>query len=383
MNNFDYKAHNAEVKEVWESYHRGQPIRIPMILGLSSRYFMFNEATNPKNISYKEYTENPDLMFELQVRFEHFRRMNIPADHEMGLPEEGWTVMIDFQNYFDAVWLGGHLRYIDGNVPCSEPFLTDDNKNMLFEKGFPDAFSGLMERGRNYYEYFQEKAKSYSFEGVKVNSIFPAFLYTDGPFTVACNIRGTTEFCIDLYEDPDYAHSLLSYITDASIYRLTEWRKYMGLPVIQDSFGFADDSILLLSKDMYKEFVLPYHKKLIDALTNNKKGNAIHLCGDATRHYKTISEEINVRNFDTGFPVKHGELVKELGPEVAIQGGPHVELLKSGSELEIENEVKRIIEEVKGHSKKFILRDGNNVAPHTPIKNIEAMYRACKKYGYY
>lgn len=379
----DFKKHNKEVEEVWSSYEKGRPLRIPMILGLSSRYFMFNGAVNPNGVDYKEYTENPDVMFEFQVKFDHYRRMNIPADYEMGLPKDGWTVNIDFQNYYEAAWLGADIRYIDKNVPASEPFLKDDNKNLLFEKGIPGAFNGIMRRGRNYYEYFHKKAKEYLYEGIKVDKILPFGLGTDGPFTIACDIRGTTEFCLDLYEDPEYASKLLDFITDAIISRITQWRKYFGTDEKQERFYFADDSILLLSGEMYKEFVLPFHRKLVAALENGREGNGIHLCGDATRHFMTIRDELNVTEFDTGFPVKHGELVRQLGPDIRVNGGPHVELLRNAAEHEIDIEVKRIIDEVKDHTKKFVFREGNNLAPYTPIENITAMYNACRKYGRY
>lgn len=378
-----FSEHNREVREVWESFDKGRPVRIPLILGLSSRFFMFNKAVNPVGISYKEYTEDPGIMFEMQVRSDHFRRMNIPADYEMGFPEDGWNIYVDFQNYYEAAWLGANVKFIDNNVPASEPFLTDTNKDSLFDRGIPDAFSGLMGLCRSHYEYFMDKARNYSYEGVKVGKIQPAVMATDGPFTIACDIRGTTEFCLEMYEDPDYAHKLLDYITEAIIYRLKSWRKYLGEPEVNDRFYFADDSILLISCDCYREFVLPYHKRIVEALSNNETYNCIHLCGDATRHFKTIKDELNVKSFDTGFPVKHGELVRQLGPDVTVYGGPHVELVRSGTPLQVEMESRRIIEEVKAHTKRFVLREGNNMAPGTPMENIAAMYEACRKYGRY
>lgn len=383
MNSMNFEDHNKEVKELWESFEKGRPLRIPMVLGLSSRFFILNNDINRRNISYKEYSENPDVMFDLQVKSDYYRRMNIPADYEMGIPESGWSISVDFQNYYEAVWLGADVKYIENNVPAPEPFLSDGYKNSVFEKGIPDAFSGLMGVCRDYYEYFREKARNYTYKGVKVEKITPAVLATDGPFTIACSIRGTTEFCLDLYEDPFYAHKLLEFITDAIIYRLKAWRKYVGTPEKDDCFYFADDSISLLSCNDYIEFVLPYHKKLVAALSNNSAYNCIHLCGDATRHFKTIKEELNVKWFDTGFPVEHGKIVKQLGKDVIIQGGPHAELLRSGKTPEIEMEVKRIIDDVKEHTRRFILREGNNMAPNTPIENIAAMYDSCKKYGVY
>ena len=60
------------------------------------------------------------------------------------------------------------MYYIEGNVPDTRPILDDNHKNMLFDKGIPDPFSGIMAKAREYYEYFQTKAEVYSYKGVKV-----------------------------------------------------------------------------------------------------------------------------------------------------------------------------------------------------------------------
>lgn len=109
----------------------------------------------------------------------------------------------------------------------------------------------------------------------------------------------------------------------------------------------------------------------------------VHMCGDATRHYETIHKELNIGTFDTGFPVNHKELVRRLGPDVTIQGGPPSELVRSGTPEQIRQEAKRIIEEVKPYTRKFVLREGNDIAPGTPIENIEALYQAAKDFGQY
>ena len=157
----------------------------------------------------------------------------------------------------------------------------------------------------------------------------------------------------------------------------------MGQPAVTKSFGFADDSIMLLSGEMYREFVLPYHKRLAQALSTMEERGNVHLCGDATRHFKTLRDELNIYCFDTGFPVNHRKLCEELGEEVTIQGGPRAQLIREGPPEAIDREAKRIIEEVKPVSKKFIFRDGNDIPPYTPLSHIQALYDACKKYGRY
>jgi uroporphyrinogen-III decarboxylase len=155
------------------------------------------------------------------------------------------------------------------------------------------------------------------------------------------------------------------------------WRKAAGFPVPQKDFGFADDSVALISTPMYREHVLPHHRRLCDALAGpSKSPRSIHLCGDSTRHFETLVEELNVKTFDTGFPVDFGAMRRELGPEVRLQGGPHVDFLMRATPGEVRDEVRRIFKSGVLEGGRFLLREGNNLAPHTPLANTESMYHA-------
>ena len=95
----------------------------------------------------------------------------------------------------------------------------------------------------------------------------------------------------------------------------------------------ACNAILILS-------IIGYHKRLVEEFSNGGP-IGIHLCGDATHHFKFLKEHLRVNSFDTVFPVDHGELRQELGPDVQMTGGPTVMLLKEGTPSEIRAEVKR------------------------------------------
>lgn len=379
----DFSEHNRQVRQLWEDYHRGTHQRVPMITGISDRYYVLNPITNPKDVSFYEYSNDPALMFDMQCEFAKYSQFCIPGDREMGIPEDGWTVNVDFQNYYEAAWFGADVRFEDHEVPYAVPLLTDDRKNLLFEKGIPDPFSGFMGKAKTFYDYFVDRAAHTTLLGQKIRHIGAWFTTTDGMFTIACELRGPANLCVDMLEDPDYYHQLMSYLTDAAILRMKAWRKYTGQEEIQPSFGFADDDIMLLSKQMYIQNVLPYHKKLAHALSTMKERGGVHLCGDASRHFKTIRDELNVYTFDTGFPIDHARICQELGDEVTIQGGPSASLIRYGTEEEIEKESKRILEEVKPVSRRFIFRDGNDIPPYTPLSNVQALYDACLKYGQY
>lgn len=379
--NIDYAAHNAAVEQLWKEYHEGRPSRVPMILGISSRFTVLNPQANPRGITYRDYFTDPGVMFEHQLQHQHWVRHNLLQDAELGLPQI-WTVNVDFQNSYEQLWYGAPLRFIEGDVPDTPPFLTDENKWDFIAAGPPEPFAGWMGRAWEFYEEFRERARAYEFCGrpVQVGGLPGAG--TDGPFTIACALRGPTELCLDMYLDPDFYHALMNLIVEATVARIYAFRERLGQPRESKAWGFADDSIALLSEATYREMVLPYHKRLVQEF-GAEGPNSIHLCGDATHLFRTIRDELKVTHFDTGFPVDHGRLRRELGPDVTIQGGPHVEVLRTGTPEAIRAETRRILQSGVTEGGRFILREGNNLAPGTPPENVAAMYQACQEFGRY
>jgi len=378
----DFDAHNAEVREVWAAFNAGEPTRVPMILGIASRFTLLSEQWNPERITYREYFLDPEMMFRYQLHHQWFLRHRLPRDVEMGLPEV-WTVPVDLQNSYEQLWYGAELHFIEGDVPETPPFLTDDNKWAFIEQGPPEPFSGWLGRAWEYRERFaQIAAGGFEFEGRPVQAGGVPGTGTDGPFTIACALRGPTELCLDMYEDPDFYHALMDLIVTATIRRVKAYRERLGQPVESTAWSLPDDSIALLSEAGYREFVLLYHRRLIDEF-GSVGPNATHLCGDATHLFRTMRDELKVHSFDTGFPVDFGRLREELGPEVRIQGGPHVELLRTGTPEHVRAETRRILQSGVMTGGKFVLREGNNLAPGTPEENVAAMYAACKEFGRY
>ena len=188
---------------------------------------------------------------------------------------------------------------------------------------------------------------------------------------------------MDAYEDPDYVSRLLDFITRGVIIRNRAMHEHFGSKAFDGPRGsMADDSIELISTEMYRDLVLPCHRRYLSQWSVEGP-HSIHLCGNATRHFPTIKEELHVMSFDTGYPVDHGELRRSLGPEVEIQGGPEVMVLKGGTAESVYERTRAILESGVMEGGRFILREGNNLPPGCPEANLEAMYRACLEHGRY
>jgi len=251
---------------------------------------------------------------------------------------------------------------------------------------------GLLGRAMEFHEYMQHRCRNLEFEGLPVRP--PTNLPgegNDGVLDAAYKLRGAAEVCMDMLTDPDYYHDLMTFITDCLIRRMKavrqwRWERQPNAPdkgqFKRPGYGFADDAVVLLSVAQYKEFVLPYHKRLAAEFGDGGRAS-VHLCGDATRHFRTLRDELNVYSFDTGFPVDHGWLRRELGPEVQISGGPTVMVIKDGPPSRIRDEVRRICQSGIMDGGKFILIAANNLAPMTPLEHVAALYEAGKEFGRY
>ena len=66
-----------------------------------------------------------------------------------------------------------------------------------------------------------------------------------------------------------------------------------------------------------------------------------------------------------------------------VKGGVHIETLRAGTAEEVANAAKTILEAVKPFTRKFIIKEANNLSPGTPPENLSAMHEAVRRYGYY
>ncbi|MFZ2656928.1 MAG: uroporphyrinogen decarboxylase family protein [Victivallales bacterium] len=389
----DYARHNDEVRSLWNDYGKGIHDRIPVSVSGSIRNFLSNPEINKTGFTFKDFFTKAEAQVNCQLEYQYYTRHNIICDREMGLPEKGWQLSLDFQNSYEQAWFGCPITYFgDTDVPDTVEILREA-PDMFYDWTEPDPFLGrgdFMKRAMEVYEKMMEICRAgLDFHGlpVKPPTGFPC-AGTDGVFDCAIKLRGAVEVMTDMFDNPKYFHDLMDYITRNTIRRMKahrEWNwdhdpDYRGNHRHKGGFFYADDSIAMLSCEQFKEFILPYMKRIFDEF-HDGGGCTIHLCGNATHHFKFLAGEFNVKSFDTGFPVDHGWLRKQLGPGIEISGGPTIMAVKDGTTEQIVSEARRICESGVMEGGRFILIAANNLAPCTPVENINALYEAGKRYG--
>jgi len=373
-----FEQHNEEVSRLWKNFRLNKHERIPVTWGMNNRMMVLNKELNMKNYVYEKIFNDPETMLKVELEFEYWRRNNVYADWEMGLPKE-WPLSVHFQNVYESAWFGAPLYFSGNSVPDIFPFLkNEDDVRSFIENGKPEPFSGFMARVKSFYEYFLEKKEEgYTYLKRPIGNI-SAPIGTDGPFTIATNITGGYVVKL-LYFNRSLAEEFLWFMTESIIERMKAWHKLLNISFPYEGFGFADDSIQLLSPKAYREFVLPLHKKIVNTFCSGRP--SIHLCGAVIHHLKTLKEELNISSIDTGFPIDLGKAREILGEDVVIQGGVRVTTLKHGPLSRIEEEVRSILGSGVAKGKRFIFRDANNVAPNTPVEHLNFTYELVKRIG--
>ncbi len=376
------KLSDAEKDRVWKAYWDRKPSRVPVLLATNNRVAILDRRINPAGLTFKDIFTDAKAQLNSMLHWKYLckKRYHLFCDWPTE-NENPWKIDISFQNSADAMFFGCPVHFRPNEVPDTTPVYNDDNKSSVFDIDISDPlkrppYSTAVE----FYEILTDYVKDKTFLGNPIVINPPSFGGTDGPLTIAMDIRGS-DMLFDMVDDPEYAHKLFRFICDMALNRKKAFAKKYNLP--SDSSWMADDSIAMISPEQYKEMLLPHHRYFYEASGSKFGQRCIHLCGDATRHFPTLHRELGVTSFDTGFPVDFAWLRKTLGPDVEIQGGVEVGILISGKPEQVYERGRQILTGGIKDGGRFVFREANNLPPNVPWQNLAALYKAAFDFGKY
>jgi hypothetical protein len=377
---------NEEKKAVWAAYQAHQPTRVPLMWGVNPRIILLNPELNPEGYTYHQYFNDPQVTLVIQSRFQEYvaTTLHRTCDSDMGLPD-AWSFSVDNQNIYDGAYFGGEIVYDAGQVPSVMPAYTFDDLDLFLERDFSRPLDNPWLKDRlAFHARLVREAETFTYLGRK-GTVGAFGLGFDGPVTAVATLFGADGIAL-LAAEPEKARRLLDKLVDEALIRNRALADRAGGWKKGNWGWFADDSVQLISREMYRALVLPVHARWYDAIAEGTPADgrrSIHLCGDASRHFPVLNKELGVTSFDTGFPVDFTGLRQTLGPAVEICGGPSVMILREGTPEACALETRRILESGIMSGGRFILREANNLPPCVPLANLEAVYDACLEYGKY
>lgn len=211
-----------------------------------------------------------------------------------------------------------------------------------------------------------------------------------GTLEVASWLRGLDQFLMDLALQPEMAEYLLDKVVD---FKLAYWKMVLEkfgdqIDVLVESDDIGTQASLLISPRMYRKFIKPRHKKIIDFIKTKSSAKVFfHSCG-AIRPIIPDLIEIGV---DILNPIQYNlsgmeakSLKKDFGKDVVFWGGgvDTQTILSRGTPAEVRENVRQQIEALAENGG-FIFATVHNIQAEVPPENLVAMWQAVMEFGNY
>ncbi len=195
------------------------------------------------------------------------------------------------------------------------------------------------------------------------------------------------EFFVNMYTNEAVAQAIIEKCFE--FYYELDRRVFEANPNTIDMYfmgnDFGSQRALLMAPDMWRKFYKPYVAKLIAQARKNGCVTAIHSCGDI---HEIIGDFIEI-GVDAINPIqvnaenmKPEALVNEFGADCVFFGGiDENEILQFGTEQEVRDETRRIIDILGKHGRYIVAASHDYLLPEIPARNIVAMFDEAKRYG--
>ena len=329
-------------------------------------------------IKYKDIFTDAETQYYYLLKFAKWQIENIPSDfcHAPFV-----AVAPYFDNVKQASAFGCRVEWSENAPLQAVPFMKDvaEIDNMYL----PKPTDGLFGQYIDWWFKFQEFAKDtkVTFSGGETGKVILHPLTVAGlsPHMVATDIAGT-ELFYWMGEEPEMCHKMLDKITRNQIECEEYVRKLSGVKI--GGFGLAEDSATMLSPQMYREIAMPYSMRMYEHFGKGLKfGRGMHNCGSSTHLLDVFVDEVKISDYNVfGYLVKPETAAEKLGGKMLLWGNINPMLMLSGTKAQVKDECLRALSNMAPCGG-FMLGDGANVCPGTPLENITVFCEAAAEYG--
>ncbi len=204
--------------------------------------------------------------------------------------------------------------------------------------------------------------------------------WTEGPFQGAMLLLNADPQAIFLMrQDKELLHELLDWYSE---YAFQCARVFVENGA--DIIGSGESAAYYLSPEAFAEFVLPHEKKLYRRI-NDELGVKvlIHSCGYVPQCLKYAAETNPEGAIQFDYQVDLKWAKELIGEKVTLMGNLDCnQVLHMGTPEEVEDACRQAIMDA-GAGGGYLLSGGCEIPRDMPYENMQAMLRACLKYGEY
>jgi uroporphyrinogen decarboxylase len=298
----------------------------------------------------REFLTDPKVFVKAQV-----------ASYERFKPD---IIVMEADLLREAEALGNTLKFPRDGMCVSET-LSLAEKSRLARLSIPDPYKDA--RMPNYLDACREAKRQ--LQDCSVAGVVA------GPWTIAVGLRGATELLRDTWKDKDFVLKLMEFTSEVAI--------TFGQAVREQGVGLSlsepPASCSLISPKTYKEFVFPYHKRIIEHFREKRVFVGLHICGYAD----PILEDMvatGASNLSIDAPSDLARAMNVANGKTVIIGNVSTNLFSLGKREDMERAVRGCLEAV-GKKSRYILSTGCEV-PGIALPETAAWFmEAARKLG--
>lgn len=311
-----------------------------------------SHAAHVAKIPLKKYYTNGKSMAQAQIiALEHYQHDAINFFSEVGIIAEA---------------MGSVFDYPENDLPVLKiPALT---QNKLAEIKLPEP-----QKTKRLPVYLEAIDYAYNAIGDRI----PIMAYVPAPFTTGMMLTDPKEFLIQTIKQPQKITDIMEISLLAAIEFCYHIIDSGGLPVIVDPLASSS----VVSPKIYKQFALPYERKLIDFLHRYDLDIILHICGDT----EPIVDLLPLTNADL-ISIDRVDLrliLDRLSDKIRIVGNFDTSQIAFTPAAEIPDKVRAMLSIGKSSTKGYIAATGCEIPISSPIENVEAFIKSAKENAWY
>jgi len=199
-----------------------------------------------------------------------------------------------------------------------------------------------------------------------------------GPFTLACLLRGAQQFFLDLMsgEDDDAITDLIDYCRRACAV-FAKAQKGAGAHVTSIGDSYASPN--LVSPRMYRQYALQPEIELVREVQESGIPMSIHICGNTTGILPDMAKT-GARILEVDWKVDMGEARRIVPPETILMGNVNPsDPMVLGTPEQVTAAARSVIEATGGRG--LILSSGCALGRDTRPENMRALVAAAREFG--
>jgi uroporphyrinogen-III decarboxylase len=338
--------------------------------------------------SFREYLNDPKFMLEAQLSAGKWILEHVDSDYHkiVCYPDFMWAE--------DSESFGAAFVFPEDDSPwLARPHLLQEDDDLERLRNVDYVHGGIHGRILEYYKQMKDAAGDYTVrfrDGMTINGRDLVYIGGGGiigPTVIAADLRGLEAFCFDCVDRPGYVKELLSIIVEKSIQWIDATREISGGRTafandFHEGFVFVgDDGTAQMSSSQVEEFALEGLKELSNYTRRKGLKVMAHNCGKADHLLKYWVDDIKIdRYIGFSYLTDKRKIADVMGGKVTIIGGVDTMNLRQGTPESVHQDVRKaleILKEIPG----FVLMDGHNVAPGTPVENLTAVTEAAREFG--